>query len=151
MKVIALAAVLAVVSLTYAVSSAQDKQEKREEHAADSVLEARMHEVEDAVHALRRSLKDPAKAADSLAHIATLQAAAVAAKSESPRMLPHVPEGDRPKFLVEYRREMVRLLQASLALENAVLDGKQDAIDAAYQALRSMEDPAHERFTEEEK
>jgi len=123
----------------------------KEDHAPDSVLESHMHGIEDALHALRRSLKDPAKSADSLASIAKLQTDAVVAKSELPRMLPHVPEAERAAFVVEYRREMVRLLEASLKLESAVLDGKPEPIQAAFEALRSMEDPAHDRFTEEEK
>jgi hypothetical protein len=140
---------IAVASLASAgrVFVTQDKPA----HEPDSVLESHMHGIEDAIHALRRSLKDPAKSADSLASIAKLQADAVAAKSELPRMLPHVPEAERPAFVVNYRREMVRMLEASLKLESAVLDGKQEPINSAFEALRSMEDPAHDRFTDEEK
>ena len=151
MRIIApvLVAIAVVVSLAFAgrVRAAQDKPA----HAPDSVLESHMHGIEDAIHDLRRSLKDPAKSADSLASIAKLQADAVVAKSELPRMLPHVPEAERPAFVVAYRREMVRLLEASLKLESAVLDGKPEPIKEAFEALRAMEDPAHDRFTEEEK
>ena len=58
---------------------------------------------------------------------------------------------DRAKFLLDYRKEMVRLLERSLRLETALLDGQQEAAQAALEELRGMEDPAHERFTEEEK
>lgn len=120
---------------------------KPDEHGP---LEERMHAMEDAIRALRRSLRDPAKQADSLASLAKLEADIIAAKSETPRMAPKVPEAERPKFLVDYRREMIRMLEQALAVEKAVLDGKQDEALAAFEALRALEDPAHARFTEEE-
>lgn len=120
----------------------------REDHGP---LEERMHAIEDSIRALRRSLRDPAKQAESLASLAKLESDIVAAKSETPRMAPKVPETERPKFVVEYRREMVRMLEHAIAVEKAVLDGKQEESLAAFEALRGLEDPAHARFTEEEK
>jgi hypothetical protein len=151
MKLAASIAAFAVLTTGFAVPPQPPAAQDKPAHDSDSVLESHMHGIEDALHALRRSLKDPAKSADSLASIAKLQADAIVAKSELPRMLPHVPEAERPEFIKNYRREMVRMLEASLKLESAVLDGKQEPINAAYEALRSMEDPAHDRFTEEEK
>jgi len=113
-------------------------------------LEERMHAMEDAIRALRRSLRDPAKQADSLASLAKLEADIIAAKSETPRMAAKVPESERPKFVLDYRREMIRMLEHALAVEKAVLDGKQEEALAAFEALRGLEDPAHARFTEEE-
>ena len=116
-----------------------------------TVLEDRMHEIEDALKGLRRSLRDPARTADSLALVAKLQLAAVAEKSEPPRMLPRVPEAERAKFTADYRKEMVHLLDLSLRLELALLDGNAEAATTAFDALRDLEDPAHSKFTEEEK
>ena len=119
-----------------------------EEHGP---LEERMHAMEDAIRALRRSLRDPAKQADSLASLAKLEGDIIAAKSETPRMASKLPESERPNFVVEYRREMLRMLEHAIAVEKAVLDGKQDEALAAFEALRGLEDPAHARFTPEEK
>ncbi len=121
--------------------------EAREDHGP---LEERMHAMEDSIRALRRSLRDPARQAESLASLAKLEADIIAAKSETPRMAPKVPEAERPKFVADYRREMIRMLEQSLAVEKAVLDGKQEEALAAFEALRGLEDPAHARFTEEE-
>ena len=151
MKLAASIAAFAVLATGFTVPQQPPAAKEKQGHEPESVLESHMHGIEDAIHDLRRSLKDPAKSADSLASIAKLQADAVVAKSELPRMLPHVPEAERPAFVVNYRREMVRLLEASLKLESAVLDGKQEPINNAFEALRSMEDPAHDRFTDEEK
>lgn len=116
-----------------------------------SVLEDHMHAIEDEVKALRRLLRDPSKAPESLAALAKLQTAVVAAKSASPRMLQRVPQADRAKFLTDYRREMVVLLERSLAIERALLDGKSEQALAAFEELRALEEPAHARFIDEEK
>jgi hypothetical protein len=121
--------------------------EKHEEHGP---LEERMHAMEDAIRALRRSLRDPAKSADSLASLGKLQTDLIAAKSETPRMAAKVPDAERAKFVADYRREMLRMLELSIAVEKAVLDEKQEAALAAFEELRGLEDPAHARFTEEE-
>lgn len=129
------------------------KREERHEgeHEEHSPLEERMHAIEDSIRALRRSLKDPAKQAESLTLLGKLEADIIAAKGETPRMAPKVPEAERPKFLVEYRLEMVSMLEHALAVEKAVLAGNAEAAQQAFEKLRGLEDPAHARFTEEEK
>ena len=122
----------------------------RERHDEASVLESRMHAMEEQLKALRRLLRDPAKVGEALAALARLQTDAVAAKSEPPRVLPKVPEAERAQFLADYRREMVRFLALTLDVERALLDGKQEAALAAFEELRGMEDPAHARFAPEQ-
>ena len=128
------------------------REERREgEHEEHSPLEERMHAMEDSIRALRRSLKDPTKQADSLALLAKLEADIVVAKGETPRLAAKVPEAERAKFLVDFRLEMIAMLEHALAVEKAVLAGTPEAVQAAFEKLRGLEDPAHARFTEEEK
>lgn len=134
-------------STVFAPAPQQGDKPRAEEH---SVLEERMHGIEDQLKILRRALRDPARNADSLSALARLQADAVAAKSETPRMLSKLPEAERAKFASDYRREMVVFLEGSLAVEKALLEGRQEDAQKALEALRDMEDPAHSRFTEEE-
>ena len=121
-----------------------DPQEK-----AESELEKQMVVVEDGVKALRRSTRDPSRLAESLATLATVQAAALASKQEVPAMAARVPEGERSAFVSGYRKEMVVFLTRLLELETALLDGEADAIKAAYRIVYDMEDSGHERFTED--
>ena len=128
----------------------------QQEHAGQSKgehtpLEERMHAMEDQLKALRRSLRDPSRVVDSLASLAKFQEAALVAKSETPRMSAKVPEGERAKFVSDYRREMLHALELSLAVERALLDGKHEEALARFEELRNLEDPAHSKFTEEEK
>ncbi|NUP97077.1 MAG: hypothetical protein HUU28_13030 [Planctomycetaceae bacterium] len=159
MKLLALPLV-ALSSLLWLAPSevhAPDSQERRREekreggHEEHSPLEERMHAMEDSIRALRRSLKDPAKQAESLALVAKLEADILAAKGETPRLAPKVPEAERAKFLVDYRLEMIGMLEHTIALEKALLAGAPEAVTAAFEKLRALEDPAHARFTEEEK
>ena len=45
---------------------------------------------------------------------------------------------------------MVDFLMRQLELEAALLDGNPEAIKAAFESLRAMEDTGHERFAPEE-
>ena len=119
-------------------------------HDDESVLETRMHAIEDELKALRRLLRDPAKSAEALAMLAKLQGDSLAAKSESPRFLAQIPEAERAKFLADYRREMVRFLEISLKVERALLDAKPAEAQVAFDELRATEDPAHAQFAPED-
>ena len=44
----------------------------------------------------------------------------------------------------------VDFLTRQLELEAALLDGNSEAVKQAFERLRGMEDPAHERFAPEE-
>jgi hypothetical protein len=154
MKLLALPAVAVCSSVLWLAPAevfAPAAQERKEQHEEHSPLEERMHAIEDSIRALRRSLKEPAKQAESLALLAKLEADIVVAKGESPRLLAKLPEAERTKFLVDYRVEMVGMLEHALAVEKALLAGTPEAVQAAFEKLRALEDPAHARFTEEEK
>jgi hypothetical protein len=141
---IAAAALLALAGTGFV--AAQARPEKQEQ---ESLLEERMHAIEEELRALRRLVRDPAHSPQALAALARVQAAAVAAKSETPRHAAQIPEAERAKFAADYRREMVLFLERSLGLERALLDGDSEAARAAYDALDAMEDAAHERFAPE--
>lgn len=119
-----------------------------EESHEDSPLEEHMHAVEDCIRKLRRSLRKPEQKADSLATLTELQVAAAHAKQEVPRMMASLPEDQRAAFQVAYRAEMLKLCRQILDVEEAVLADDADAVKAAFDSLRRLEDPAHERFIE---
>jgi hypothetical protein len=117
---------------------------------AESPLEERMEAIEAELGAIRRAIRDEATYPDALAAIARMEAATLAAKLLPPPMAATLPEADRPRFLRDYRKMMVDMVAAELALETALLDGDGEAIGAAFKALRAFEDAGHERFTRDE-
>ena len=116
-----------------------------------TVLAQNMEIVEDGLRALRRSLRDPAAAADSLATIAGCEAAVLACKLERPIKAAGVPEAEREAFVKAFRIEMIGLVSGFLELEKAVLEGQDaEATKAIWDRIKAFEDPAHERFTDGE-
>lgn len=113
-------------------------------------LEEGMEAIKSSIRSLRRSLKKPEMDAASLATVAKMQVATIRAKGEVPHMTGTLPEQEQPAFVKAYRHEMIRLMRATLTLEAAIVDGEREAIQEAFSALRKLEDPAHERFTEDE-
>ena len=129
--------------------TAQAQDPAKEESHEHSELEESMEKIKAGVRKLRRSLKSAESDADSLTAIAGIQAAALAAKGESPRMTGRLPEADQAAFVVSYRKQMIELLQSMLTLESALLDGDREAASAAFDAMRGLEDPAHARFIQD--
>jgi hypothetical protein len=112
-------------------------------------LAQEMEVVESALGRLRRNLRDPAKNEDSLAILVDAQTAALTCKSQVPSMAASVPAAERAALVAAYRKEMASLLKHLLDVEVALLDGDNEAAKAALQLARDMEEPAHERFTED--
>jgi hypothetical protein len=129
---------------------AQDPVAQDAEAHAETVLETHMLTVKASIRALRRSLRDAESAPASLTSIGAMQAAILAAKGETPRMAERIPEAQRAAFVSAFRLEMITLMRAALDLEAAVLNGDQEQVQSVFDALRELEDPAHEKFTDGE-
>lgn len=116
----------------------------------ETPLAQHMHVVEDGLRALRRSLRDPATYPEALATVVECQAAALASKGEIPAMAARVPEGERDAFVKGYRKEMIAVIEGFLKLERGLLEGQDpDALKEIYGAIKGLEDPGHERYTED--
>lgn len=126
--------------------SPQDPEHIEDDHGP---LESAMLEIKASIRALRRSLKKQ-EPAPILTSVTRLQGAMVQAKHEVPRMAASLPADKRAAFTMAYRKEMIGLLEASIVLERAVLDQDQEAVTKSFADLRGLEDPAHERFIEDE-
>lgn len=126
----------------------------RQEAAPAAVQETRlmahMERMEQALDTLRRSLREPAENAKSLDLVQEMLEAALASRRETPKMTASLPEGERAAFVLEYRKQMVRLAGALLDLEVALLDGNHEEALKVYKNLKKMEEAGHERFTEGE-
>lgn len=123
-------------------------QEPEEEHETE--LSRHMESIEDALRSLRRSLKDPTATEAALAALVEIERETVLAKSLTPAAAEKLPEREREAFALAYRLTMLEFLAHQLALERALLEGDQEAIPAAFERLRAMEDSSHERFAPED-
>ena len=114
----------------------------------DEILIDNMKVVEDGMKALRKQLSKPEQYPQALELVVSMQQAAMTCKLIPPPMTIGLPEEERPAFVLAYRKDMIAMQEAMLALELALLDGDTDAVKDRYKALRDLEEPAHERFTE---
>lgn len=148
MRIQTLLAGLLAFTIALPIARTASAASQDEEHE-ETPLAAAMTEIADGLRILRRSVRDPEALEDSLAAVASCQKASHLCKSHAPAMAANLPEAERPAFIKAYRLEMIVLERGLLDLEEALLVGKdEDTLRALYKALKELEDPAHERFTE---
>jgi len=128
----------------------QDGAGQASEPAADGPLQIAMETIEENLGRLRRALREDADVPEALAAVAAMQEATLRAKLLEPPHAAKVPEAERPAFLRDYRKLLIRLATAQLALETALLDGDLESARALFKEVRAFEDQGHERFTEED-
>ncbi len=144
-----------VSAAAYGNSPAQDPEaqdpeaQDPEEHEPETELARHMEIVEEGLRNLRRSVRDPEKNADSLVTVIACERAIMACKGEVPSMAAKVPEAERDAFVTAFRVGMVEMLENFLVLEKAILEERNDELRDIYKTLKGLEDPAHERFTED--
>ena len=128
---------------------APDQEQEGSEHETE--LAGHMEKIEDAIKLVRKSLKDESGRAAALEALLEIQRETLACKVLVPAQAAKVPEAERDAFVTAYRREMVNFQMRQLELEAALLDRRDaEAIKAAFESLREMEDDAHDRFAPEE-
>lgn len=144
------AAGLALSPALFAPPGGLVRQEAAPEHAQEphSPLSEAMEVVEESLGRLRRALRDEGSLEEGLAAVAAMQEATLKAKLLEPPLAALRPEAERAAFVRDYRKMLVQMLEAELAVETALLDGDREAARTRFQALRAFEDQGHERFTE---
>lgn len=117
---------------------------------AEGPLQIAMEAIEENLGRLRRALREDADVPEALAAVAAMQEATLRAKLLEPPMAAKIPEAERPAFLRDFRKLLIRLATTQLALETALLDGDLESARALFKEVRAFEDQGHERFTEDD-
>jgi hypothetical protein len=130
-----------VLTLAYPLASrAQDAATGPKRPQAD------MMAMNKAMMALTAQVKDPAQNPASLAAVAQLLAATVAAKDGMPPMVAALPAAEQPARIVEYKKEMVKLLRQELDLEEQLLDGNNAKAAETLAAIQATQQEGHRGF-----
>ena len=108
--------------------------------------QADMMAMDKVFRALNMQVKDPAQNAASLAAVAQMQAATVAAKDGMPPLVAALPEGERAARTVEYKKEMLKLLRQELDLEEQLLDGNNAKAVETLAAMQATQQEGHRGF-----
>jgi hypothetical protein len=140
--------IVVAVALAIAAPVSALVQEKKGKDK-ETELHRNMEAMDTGLHALKASVKDATKNAESLATVVEMQAAAQVCKTQTPKMTAEVPEAERAGFVKSYRKQIIVLQQKLLELETALLDGDQAKSEELYRALKKLEEDGHEKFTNE--
>jgi hypothetical protein len=132
---------------------AKPEHEKQEKPEAKGKPETELHKsmeaLDDGLHKLKVSMKDPTKSADSLAALAGMERSAQECKLQTPKMTSTVPEADRAEFVKSFRKQIIVLQQRMLEMETALLDGDHAKAEELLRKLKLLEEDGHEKFTNE--
>lgn len=140
LKKISPALLVAVFMLAPAVRAAEE----------ETPLAKEMNIMDDSLKALKKIIAKPAENAKSLELIEKIQHAVVASKSMTPVEIKNVAQADRAKWLVEYRKEMVAVLEHMCKIEVAIVDGDNAKAETLFKSIKKMEDDGHEVYAPDE-
>ena len=108
--------------------------------------QADMMAMDKVFRALNAQVKDPAQNAASLAALAQMQAATVAAKDGMPPLVAALPAAEQAARVVEYKKEMLKLLRQELDLEEQLLDGNNAKAAETLAAMQATQQEGHRGF-----
>jgi|SRR4051812_16858502 soluble cytochrome b562 len=115
----------------------------------DTELAKHMEEIQDNLKKLRKTVKDPAQNKASLEALTKIQLATVASKALPPKKAETKPEAERPKYIADYRKDMVALLDHLGKIEVALLDNDNAKAEELFKGLKKVEDDGHEKFSDQ--
>lgn len=113
-------------------------------HAGPS-LHTLMEEINSNFRKLRRQVRDEAKNADTLTLVVAMQQNTLQAKALTPN-LAHMPDADPVAMGKAYRLRMVRLLEAMLQVEAALLENRNADAYELVKTLQTMKTEGHDEF-----
>lgn len=139
----------AVICLTLCVRASAAENAAAEED--DSPLHVAMAQMGKAFGPLMRALRepDPARKADYLAWLQTIEARAIEAKALTPASIEELPEAERPAQLTAFRSDLAAVIQTLLELERAILADDFAQAQALAAELRTQRSDAHKKYNPE--
>jgi len=138
-------------SLPRLALAAQDKdkdESKAKVKDLDTELAKQMETIDEGMKKLRRSLRKPENNKESLEWIEKIEKAAAKSKDLIPARAAKVPEGERAKYVENYKKDMDTFIKSVGDMKSAVKDGKNDLAQDIYKTLKTQEDKGHEKYTE---
>jgi len=142
-------AAVAACALVFVFAFGAPAQEKKHDPKSETPLAQQMERIDDAMHKLKRGVRDATQKDACLTEVVNAQQACLAAKLLTPKMTATLPEAERADFVRDFRKGVAALLVEFTNLEMALLDGDADKSVAIYKKLEAMEDEGHNRFTNE--
>lgn len=143
MKLKTLIVALCAFALSIPYASAADHEEKHEEHTP---LEEAMSQMNKAWRSIRRSADDPAKNAETLEHLATVQAKALEGIEMVPARKEDVPADQQAEFMKGYVKEMEVLVDMLDKLEAMLKAGDNEGAVAIVKKINDHRKASHKEY-----
>src|SRR4051794_64732 len=117
-----------------------------EEKKAETELAKKMEEINKALKAIKKGVKDSAKNADAVKLAETAEKAAVACKDLPPAMLEKTPEAKKAEVVAGYKKAMDGVIADLGKLKQQLKDGKNEDAAETLKKLKELEDDGHEKY-----
>ena len=140
-----LAVILGVFVAALIIPTGLSAQEEEETELAKS-----MQAMNKAIRKLRRQVSKPEEADAALKSLNVMQNATAMSLGQLPAKAEVMSPGQRPKFLLGYKRKMLELYTALLDIEQAILKGDHDEAKKIYKTLSTIKKEGHSTYQEEE-
>ena len=121
------------------------------EKKPETELTKQMNKMNGAFRKLRRQAADATKNADSLEQVAILRKFTAAAAKLEPAKAATIPEGDRAKWVADYRAKMEEALVLIDKLEAALKAGENEEAGKIVADLYTHQRAGHKEYRAEEK
>lgn len=121
-----------------------------EEKVKKSELNNHMEDIDEMMKKLRRTIRKPESNEESLKLITDIEQLMVTSKALIPTKAAKVPEAERPKFVLAYRKEMARVVGIFCQMEEALCDGDNKKAQELYKTITTDEDKDHDQFMQKE-
>lgn len=105
-----------------------------------------MQAMQTAFRTLNGQIADATKIQDNLKLLQEFEAAVIASKNTVPPMVAAMPEAERGARITEFKKTMVKLLKATLDVEDALLAGDAAKAQTALAALQPIQQEGHRGF-----
>ena len=148
--IVATAAILALPLTTLNRRAGAEEPKKTEVKVQKSELNNEMEDMDEAMKKLRRSIRKVEQNEASLKLLTEIQLKAVNSKAMIPTKTAKMPEADRAKFVLAYRKEMAAVIIDLCQMEQALLDGDNAKAQEIYKAIGEREDKDHDQFMQKD-
>lgn len=130
--------------------SAPTQEPEHHDHEEEGPLAEAMEDVKDNMRALRKTLGDPAKAAEGMKYAEGLRTAILEGMPYCPDAPAGMSELEQIKWRVDFQRKLLAVADGTLRLELALAEGNQDDAKEIYKSLGNVKKEGHDTYDPDE-
>lgn len=111
-----------------------------------SPLEEQMEKLDRGMKSLRRSVIDPAKAADNIVLVRSMKDAAVAGLPHCPEPFKPMSDTEKAVWRIGFERKLLETADGLLQLEQALVEGRFEDAKKQHETLAGLKKQGHDAY-----